>query len=202
MEKDKNTEQKILEAAEAVFHEKDFAGARMQEIAEHAGINKGLLHYYFKTKDALFEAIFSVALNGIISKILVILEMDIPLEEKISHMVDQYMTMLLRTPGLPRFVLNELNKNPDRFVSRHLNKNAHTAFGNFVLSVNKEVGMGKIKPVDPRQLFTNLMSLLIFPFVGRPLLQSVFGADDAAFKQLLTERKTHIKEFIANALRN
>ena len=201
MEKDRNTEQKILEAAEAVFHEKDFAGARMQEIAEQAGINKGLLHYYFKTKDALFEAIFSVALNSILSKILVILEMDIPLEEKISHMVDQYMTMLLRTPSLPKFVLNELNKNPDRFISKHMNKNAHAAFNSFVRSVEREAGRGKIKPIDPRQLFTNLLSLLIFPFVGRPLLQSVFGTDHAAFKQLLAERKTHIKEFVANALR-
>ena len=56
---DHTTEQKILDAAEVVFHEKGFDGARMQEIADKATINKGLLHYYFKSKDALFDAIFN-----------------------------------------------------------------------------------------------------------------------------------------------
>src|ERR1700712_5053671 len=102
MEEISGTEQKILAAAEEVFHEKGYDGARMQEIAEHAGINKGLLHYYFKTKDKLFEAIFSRALQHMISKIFGILEMELPLEDKIRLIVDQYMSMILKNPTLPR----------------------------------------------------------------------------------------------------
>ncbi|MBA2407547.1 MAG: TetR/AcrR family transcriptional regulator [Chitinophagales bacterium] len=200
MKVDRKTEEKILEAAEEVFHEKGFDGARMQEIAEQAGINKGLLHYYFKTKDKLFEAIFSVALNRIVSKIIAILEMDVALHEKINMIVDQYMALLLKNPALPRFVLNELNKNPDRFISKHINKDVKIAFLKFVASVQQEINNKKIQPIDARQLFINIISLTIFPFVGRPLLQVVFGADNTEFKQLLVERKEHIKKFINNAI--
>lgn len=200
-EADKNTEQKILDAAGEVFHTKGFDGARMQEIAEHAGINKGLLHYYFKTKDALFEAIFGIAINQVISQILVILEQDLPLEEKISRMVDQYMTMLLLNPNLPRFVLHELNKNADKFIAKHLDARVKTAFAKFMASVDAEAEKGVIRKIDARQLFTNLLSLLIFPFVGRPMLQTLFAADNREYKQLLEARKDHIKSFVIAALR-
>ena len=81
---DNKTEQKIIEAAEIVFHEKGFDGARMQEIADKASINKGLLHYYFKSKDALFDAIFNMAIKKMSGSINSILKMDISLEEKIN----------------------------------------------------------------------------------------------------------------------
>jgi TetR/AcrR family transcriptional regulator len=196
-----NTEQKILDAAEEVFHQKGYDGARMQEIAEEAGINKGLLHYYFKSKDRLFEAIFSVALHKMISKLSAVVEMDIPLEEKIDMMVEQYLTIMLRHPHLPRFVLNELNKNPDQFVARHISKDAKLAFGNFVASVQKEIDGKKIKPIDPRHLMMNMMSLIIFPFVGRPMMQGVFGIDNHEFQKLLMERKEHVKGFLKDAIR-
>ena len=80
-----NTEQKILNAAEEVFHTKGYDGARMQEIADKASINKGLLHYYFKSKDALFDTIFSLALRRMVTNIQSVLSMDIPLEEKINR---------------------------------------------------------------------------------------------------------------------
>lgn len=199
--KDKNTEQKILDAAGEVFHVKGFDGARMQEIAEHAGINKGLLHYYFKTKDALFEAIFGLALKQVIARILEILEKELPLEEKIDRMVDQYLTMLLINPNLPRFVLHELNKNPERFIARHLDTKVRAAFTGFSESVDAEAAKGTIRKIDARQLFTNLLSLLIFPFVGRPMLQTLFAADNKEYKALMEARKAHIKEFMQNALR-
>ncbi len=201
MANDTTTEQKILEAAEDVFHEKGYDGARMQEIAEQAGINKGLLHYYFKTKDKLFEAIFSAALNRMVSRILSILELEIPLDQKIDLIVDQYMGMLLKNPALPRFVLNELNKNPDQFIAKHFKKDIKDAFANFSASVQKEANNGAIKQIDGRMLFMNMISMIIFPFIGRPLIQVVIGADNAEFKQIMLERKEHIKKFIKDAIK-
>ena len=200
MGNDSTTEQKILEAAEEVFHEKGYDGARMQEIAEQAGINKGLLHYYFKTKDKLFEAIFSAALNHMISRILSILELDIPLEEKIDLVVEQYMGMLLKNPSMPRFVLNNLNKDPDKFIARHFKKEVKDAFAEFAASVRKEAGEGRIREIDARHLFMNMLAMVVFPFVARPLIQVVFGADNEEFRALMTERKGHIKKFIKDAL--
>lgn len=196
-----NTEQKILIAAEEVFHQKGYDGARMQEIAEEAGINKGLLHYYFKTKDKLFEAIFSVALHKMISKISSIVELDISLEAKIDMMVEQYMAVLIRHQNLPRFVLNELNKNSDQFVARHIDKDAKRAFEKFVTTVQKEIDRKNIKPIDARHLMLNIISLIIFPFVGRPMAQGIFGMDNIEFQKLLLERKEHVKGFLKDALR-
>lgn len=198
---DINTEQKILDAAEDVFQEKGYDGARMQEIAERAGINKGLLHYYFKTKDALFDGIFGLAINGMISKITGILELDISLEEKISLVVDQYMALLLKRPNLPRFVLNELNKNADKFIARHFSKEARSSFAGFMRSVQQGVDNKKIRQIDPYQLFINMMSLLIFPFVGRPLMQGVFAMTNDEFKKLVAARKEHIKDFIWQSIK-
>jgi AcrR family transcriptional regulator len=201
MPADSNTEQKILEAAEEIFHQKGYDGARMQEIAEEAGINKGLLHYYFKTKDKLFEAIFSVAMNRMVSKIAAILDLDISLEQKIDLIVEQYMALLSRNPNLPRFVLGELNKNPEAFVAKHLNSDIKKAFNGFAETVKKEVEKGTIRPIDPRHLLVNMISLIIFPFIGRPMIQTVFGMDNEEFKKLIGERREHIKRFLNDALR-
>src|SRR5690606_32498080 len=102
MTKDSNTEERILQAAEEVFQEKGYDGARMREIAERAGTNKGLLHYYFKTKDALFEAIFGVVFRKMITKMQAVLQMDMPMDNKIDLIVDQYMGFIQKNPSLPR----------------------------------------------------------------------------------------------------
>jgi AcrR family transcriptional regulator len=196
-----NTEQKILEAAEEVFHEKGFDGARMQEIADKASINKGLLHYYFKTKDSLFEAIFSMAFRKMLAQIQSILLLEIPLDEKIDRIVDGYMGMLAKNPSLPLFVIHELNKNPDRFIAKNVNSNAGHTFSSFAASVQKEIDAGHIRAVDPLQLFLNMISMIIFPYIGRPMIQSVIGLNNKEFQRLIQERKEHIKFFLRQALK-
>lgn len=201
MSAENSTEEKILAAAEEVFHQKGYDGTRMQEVADHAGINKGLLHYYFKTKDALFEAIFSVAIHRMLTKISAILELETGLEEKIGMIVDQYMALLLRNPLLPRFVLGELNKAPDAFISKHIGQTGKDAFRHFAEAVEAESKAKRIKAIDPKQLFANMMSMLVFPFIGKPMLQVVTGTSTEAYRQLLAERREHIKIFIHDALR-
>ena len=198
---DNSTEQKILDAAEIVFHEKGYELARMQEIADKASINKGLLHYYFKTKDSLFDAIFSMALRRIVTNINSILLMDIPLEEKIDLIVDSYMNMLSRNSSLPRFVITELNKDPDKFIAKHVDSTIKNAFSIFADSVRKEMDAGKITPLDPRQLFMNMISMIMFPFIGRPMVQVVMGVDNKEFQKLMHERRELIKSFIKQAIR-
>lgn len=196
-----STEHKILEAAETVFHEKGYDGARMQEIADQAQINKGLLHYYFKSKDALFEAIFAMALRRMVTNINAILAMEIPLYEKLDLIVDTYMNMLLRHSSLPRFVISELNKAPDRFVAKHIEGRMNNVFVHFEDSVKKEIAAGRIKPIEPRHLFMNLISMLVFPFIGRPMIQAIIGLDNKAFQNMMEERRAVIKLFIRQALK-
>jgi len=201
MAADSNTEQKILEAAEEVFHVKGYDGARMQEIADKASINKGLLHYYFKTKDSLFEAIFSMAFRKMLAQIQSILLLEIPLEEKVDRIVDGYMNMLAKNPSLPRFVLGELNKHPDRFIAKHVNSDTMNTFAAFSNSVKKEIDAGNIRPIDPLQLFMNMISMVIFPFIGRPLIQVVAGLNNNEFQLLMQERREHVKTFLKEAIK-
>ena len=196
----KNTEQKILNAAEVEFQEKGYNGARMRAIADKAGINKGLLHYYFKTKDALFEAIFNMAKKKVVAKIHNILELDIPLEKKIDLIVDSYISQIIIAPDLPRFVINELNKNPEKFIGSVVNKKVRTTFKKFKDSIEAEINDGRIKPINPHHLIMDVISLIIFPFIGRPMLQVVFGADNNEFNKLLKERGDHIKGFIRTSI--
>jgi TetR/AcrR family transcriptional regulator len=198
---DNSTEQKILEAAELIFHEKGYELARMQEIADKASINKGLLHYYFKSKDSLFDAIFGMALRRMLSNISSILQMEIPLDEKIDLVVDSYMNMLARNSSLPRFVITELNKDPEKFIAKYVNSNMKNVFSGFADSVQKEADSGKIRPVNPKQLFMNIISMIIFPYVGRPMIQVVAGIDNAEFKELMQERRELIKSFIKHSLK-
>ena len=198
---DNKTEQKIIEAAEVVFHEKGFDGARMQEIADKASINKGLLHYYFKSKDALFDAIFNMALKKMSGSINSILKMDISLEEKINLIIDSYMNLLLRNSSLPRFVITELNKDSDRFIKKYLSGEINNVFANFINSVQKEIDAGKIKPINPKHLFMNMISMILFPFIGKPMIQVLIGVDNKEFNKLIQERREHIKAFIKEALK-
>lgn len=198
---DITTEQKILTAAEEVFHEKGYDGARMQEIADRASINKGLLHYYFKSKDALFDGIFNMALRRMVGNLNSILLLEIPLEEKIDLMIDGYMNMLMKNSSLPSFVMNELNKDPDKFIAKHVGGDFRNVFDSFIDSVNKEINAGKIRQIDPRQLFMNIQSMVLFPFIGRTMIQVVVGIDNKEFQKLMQERRELIKTFIKQALK-
>jgi AcrR family transcriptional regulator len=195
------TEGKILAAAELEFQEKGYFGARMREIADRAGINKGLLHYYFKTKDSLFAAIFDTAFAQLVGKINSVLDMDIPLMEKIDTIVDTYFNLLTKNSAIPLFVINELNKDADRFVDRHIRKNTRPMFHKFKENVDTEVKTGRIRPIDARHLLMNIISMIVFPFIARPVMQVVFSTNHADFKNLLNERKNLIKEFTKQALK-
>ena len=116
MEKDRNTEGIVLAAAKKVFILKGMDGARMQEIADEAGINKSLLHYYFRSKEKLFEEIFKDTFAKFIPKIDVLLSSNKSLEDKIKEFVKEYLELLQKNPHLPQFILQELNRNPDRLV--------------------------------------------------------------------------------------
>jgi AcrR family transcriptional regulator len=108
-ENEKLTEEKIFEAATIVFEEEGLTGARMQNIADRAGINKSLLHYYFRTKDHLFEAVFTKLAKKMFTKFTPIFEKNLSLEEKIRFFFREHISFMQQNPKLPGFILNEIN---------------------------------------------------------------------------------------------
>ena len=197
---DNNTETTILEAAKRVFLRKGLFGARMQEIADDAGINKSLLHYYYRSKQLLFEAVFKQAFGLMAPKINMVLNSDLELEEKIRSLTHNYISFVIKHPYLPTFVIQELNSNPE-FVTTLINEKNFPNIAVFKKQVESLVESEKIKPINPDQLFVNVMSLTIFPFIAAPLLKGFTRLDNAAYEKLLEKRKTEVSDFIINAIK-
>ncbi len=195
---EKVTEIKILEAAKKVFVDKGMDGARMQEIADQAGINKALLHYYFRTKAQLFDKIFSVAMESIFNPINESLENDGNLFTFIDTFVDNYITVLSENPHLPNFILNEINKNPERMVKLvSLNLN----IAKLKQLIDEGIENQEIIPISMENFLVNIIGLCVFPILAKPLISAYFFvSENNNYNTFIQERKKNIPEFIKNAL--
>ncbi|MCB0595933.1 MAG: TetR/AcrR family transcriptional regulator [Lewinellaceae bacterium] len=196
-----STEEKIMNAAREVFTQKGFAATRMQEIADVAGINKGLLHYYFRSKNKLFHAVFDEAFGQFALRINEVFAADMPLFEKIEAFVSRYMDILIANPALPSFVINELNQKGGAFVNDLMNRKSKPNPLPLIGQIQMEVQAGRIREVNPFHLVLNMISLCVFPFIARPLFQGIARVDDQAYLKIMDNRKQEIIDFIHNAIR-
>lgn len=198
---EQGTEEKVLEAARKVFMTKGMSGARMQDIADEAGINKAMLHYYFRDKDKLFETVFIEEAQKFFPKINIIFQADMPLFEKIEKFVTEYIDEMMDNPFLPWFVMNEINRNPEQFISKVWGRSNLPKPLALLQQIESEVKKGNIKRVHPLHLLMNILSMTVFPFVAKPMMTKVLNISDAAFKQAMDERKKEIPKFIIDAIR-
>ena len=198
--KTENTETEILIAAKEIFQQKGMAGARMQEIADKAKINKALLHHYYRSKQLLFEAVFKSAFSLLAPQLNKVLNDDSDLFEKIRMFTENYVSFVIKHPYLPNFVIQELNKNPE-FVQKLRSEKNFPSIEKFKLQVSDAINQGIIKPIEAEQLFINIISLNIFPFIGEPLLMALVNVDKESYNILLENRKTEVAEFIINSIK-
>ncbi|MGE5106028.1 MAG: TetR/AcrR family transcriptional regulator [Sphingobacteriales bacterium] len=199
--KDTTTEEKIHKAARKVFMTKGMAGARMQDIADEAGINKAMLHYYFRDKDKLFEVIFLEEAQKFFPKINSIFNSDAPLFEKLEHFVVEYIDEMQENPYLPWFVMNELNRDPDQFMYKIWGKDNLPNPSKFLAQMEKEVKKGTIKRISPMHLLMNLLGMTIFPFVAKPMIVRNMRLDELQFRAAMEERKKEIPKFIIDSIK-
>ena len=187
-----STEQKILEAAEQVFLDEGFSGARMQQIADKAGINKAMLHYYFRSKDKLFELIFSYKMKQFMPKIEAAIQNEhLELIDKLEQFVLAYLGMLRQNPRLPVFILSTVNRNPE------LVKAINTPMGKMVIQLmDIEMAKGTIKKVNTQQFIISMIGMCIFPFAARPIMGGLLDIDKAEYDQILAERHIHVMQYI------
>ncbi|MEH6763377.1 MAG: TetR/AcrR family transcriptional regulator [Aequorivita antarctica] len=195
-----DTEGQILDAAKNVFQKKGMDGARMQEIANEAGINKAMLHYYYRSKQLLFEAVFNNAFSLLAPQLNKILNDDSSIEDKVKNFTHNYISFITKHPYLPNFIIQELNRNP-KFFEKIQQNTAFPTLEKFKNQVTAEVEKGILKPIDGEQLFINIISLNIFPFIATPLIKGFLKIDDKGFKQLMEQRKTAVSEFIINSIK-
>ncbi len=182
-----STEHRILLAAEQVFLEKGMAGARMQDIADRAGINKALLHYYFRSKEKLFDAIFEANFKQFIPVLDKVIQENMDLKTALKRLANLYYELLTAKPYLPIFILTEINRNPGQIETNLINKMGIRGVINRIIEKMKNE---QTIQADPRQVVISTISAIIFPFVARQLLiPLVFENDPENFQQFMDDRR-------------
>lgn len=194
-----DTEVLILDAARKVFLDNGFDGSTMQQIANVAGINKALLHYYFRSKDRLFEAVFFEAFSRMVPNLFKIFTADIPFTEKIKGLVNTYISALQEYPQIPQFILHELHRNPGRIIELMHSTGIDPEM--VMNIIRTELKRNNLVIMEPQQLMVNLLAMCIFPFAARPMIQGfIFKNDAGAYEDFLEKRKTEVADFIIKAI--
>ena len=174
----RDTEALILQAAEREFLEKGYSGAKTTSIAQAAGVTHAMLHYYFRTKEKLFEKIVADKMDKLKRVMFgVIGNPDLPLRERLKQGVEQHFDFIAENPHLPRFIFNELHEHPERIdqVKNSIASIAAKAITTLQNEIDRKAASGECRPVDARMLMLDIASLNLFPFVAAPLISSSFG---------------------------
>jgi transcriptional regulator, tetR family len=194
--KDISTEERIKAAARKVFHQKGFAGTRTRDIAEEAGINHAMLNYYFRSKEKLFEMVMMETMAQFFKGVnLMLNDENTSLDEKIDLIVSNYVDLLLKEPELPTFILNEVRPNPQAFVEQNPIKEALT-HSVLTRQYAEAVARGEITEPNLMQAILNVIGLVIFPFIAKPILTSIVNIPEEQYKALMLQRKTLIPQWI------
>ncbi len=205
---ERDREEDILDAAHRVFLRRGTAAARMQDIADDAGVNKALLHYYFRTKDQLAQAVFRRAFQELLPAALGVLQSELSLEAKVERIVELYIDLLTATPFLPGYVLGELTHHPERvrevfasIAGMQLGDVGEAVRAKLREQLAEGLESGSFRAISPEDFLMNLVSMTIFPFAAQPLLHRILGVSPEGFAELMEERKRTLPEFFMKALR-
>lgn len=194
-------ESKIIEAAKALFLEKGFAETNMSDIATKVGINRPALHYYFRTKDRMYQAVFGMIIQNIIPKVQdFIMAKDRPIAERVAGVVDTYYKMFSNNPSLPLFVVREIHRNVDYVINAITNSPMRQTFIKMASSLREEMDEGKLNTVPLSVLFYTFYGAMTFPFLTKNLAERLLNEDADNFDELLEVWKPYVIKQMVNLL--
>lgn len=186
-----STEQKILRAAEQVFMRAGYDGSRMQEIADIAGINKAMLHYYFRSKDLLFERIFEEKFSLFFPKVQEMVNNTVSFKEKVCKYAELHIKLLSENPYLPLFIINTVHKN-----NSFLQKLPVEIIVRFVESYYLDLSAEKVREINPMQFLMSVMGMCVFPFLAKPIFCKAAQLSDKDFELLMQNRIQEVQSYI------
>src|SRR6218665_678473 len=168
--KDTSTEERIMEAAKEVFMKYGLYGARMQDIADMAGINKALLHYYFRNKERLFDKVFESALSRYFEQLSVFANSSLPIKERLFLYVDSIIDFYAEYPQMSMFIIKEIGNHPELFrekiAAAKRNKNIR-----LIPELEEAIKNGEVHKFDTSMFMVNLQSLCCYPFLASPMFR-------------------------------
>ncbi|WP_195374307.1 MULTISPECIES: TetR/AcrR family transcriptional regulator [Parabacteroides] len=195
-------ESRILEAAKQVFVTKGYEATKMGDVAAKAGIGRTALHYYYRTKEMLFDAIFDQLMGALLPNLGAIMEENTSFMEKLPKIIDQYVKTLQRNPLFPIFVINELQRDPEH-IYRSILKNPVRVqpFIRMRRQLEDEMENGVLKKLPVYYVATTLISLLVFPMLVRNPFTAVFMEGDAGkYEAFLQERIPFVTDIMIRLL--
>ena len=195
-----NTEIKIKNAAKHLFLKKGFSATTTREIAKESNINLALLNYYFTSKRKLFEIIMLETIHDFLSKMVEVYnDHTTTLEEKLKLTSSKYIDMIIAEPHLPTFVVNELKNNPTTF-SKML-KGKMIMESQLVEQFKEGVKKGVYKKMDPIHFVTNMLSLIVHPFIISPIIIKMQKLSKKDFNEMMNDRKKLIPNWIIQMIK-
>jgi TetR/AcrR family transcriptional regulator len=192
-----DTELKIIEAAKKVFKARGYAGARMQQIADEAGISKASLHYYFRSKEKLFDLIFDQTMAEFMPLISTWEEDSTAWEQKLGLFIINFFKFLQDKSML--FIIQEINRNPELLMKRKRN-NGPTK-NRFIAYFEKLHQAGKINDIDPKLIFIFLHSLCVYPILNAELFKMNTDMKDEVYKDFMSTYPEKVTKFLIETLK-
>lgn len=199
-----NKEQAILQAAEHEFLTRGFDGARTTSIAQAAGVTHAMLHYYFRTKEHIFNRILDEKMHLMGQSILTAIgQSGLPLQERLSDAIGRHFDFIAANPDLPRFVVNEIFSRPERYDAMRIKirEIADTLMRDLQQELNESAEQGLTEPIDVRILLLDIISLNVFSFIAYPILEPILGDLTADRDRFFALRKAENIEIILRRLR-
>ena len=201
MDDKQTTEEKIKIAARDIFMKKGYSATKTRDIAEYAGINLALLNYYFRSKEKLFNQIMMESMSAFFQgMITVFMDKESSLEQKFHKIVNSYIEQIKQQPDTPLFILSEMQRNPDEFLSK-MTKKLKIQDTILYQQLIAEIGKEKLDKVNPIHFLVNLMSMTLFPFIGKSMLEHIGDINPQQFNALMEERKMLIPMWVMQMLR-
>ena len=201
---EQDTEHKILMAAEREFLTKGYAGARTSSIAEAAGVTHAMFHYYFRTKEKIFEKIISEKVELFKEMMFdTVTDEKISFEEKLKKIIARHLDFISANPYLPRFLVGEMWKESsqsDIFI-REITKNLPILLDQLQRGIDEGAEKGIYRKLDARMLLMDILSLNIVPFLATPLLEAITGQQIVVDNEFIQQRKEENFETIIRKLR-
>lgn len=200
-EADPSTPDRILDAAHRVFLRRGTAGARTQEIAAEAGVNKALVHYYYGTKEALAEAVFQRVASVFLPSLFGVLSApDLTLEQRVRGVAERQVAFHRAHPYMAIYLLSEIHTVPER-LEVLVGPHGRPALDPLQAQLDAAAAAGTIRPTAVSEFIVNLMSLLVFPVVARPMIRHVVGMSEADYDRFLDQRVEQAIAFFLAGLR-
>lgn len=198
-----NKEQAILEAAEREFLAKGFDGARTTSIARTAGVTHAMLHYYFRTKERIFERILDEKMRLMGESILKAFgNPELPLPERLRQGIESHFDFVAANAELPRFLINEVFARPERYeaMRQRIRRILDPLLAGLQRDLDEAAARGEADPMDALMLLLDIISLNVFPFLTYPLLAPLLGNLAEDRDRFFALRKAEIIETIHKRL--